>query len=227
MPLEEIFTAILSYLLGSFPTAYIFGKKKLNKDIRKIGTKNMGALNISRSIGKFYGFLTFLIDALKGSIPVLIAFRLQFNQWWTGICGLMAIIGHNWSIYLKFRGGKGGSTSTGVIATLFPAEAPISMLVFSILYLLSHNISLCLGFCLGLLPLIVYLYSESATLIIISALIPLIALIRIIPGIVDLLKVSKCNIKNIFLIIIKGFNKFEEENIIPKKKEDKECLSQR
>lgn len=226
MPIEEIFTAIISYLIGSFPTAYFFGKKKINKDIRKVGTKNMGALNVYRSIGKFYGFLTFLVDAIKGAIPVLIAFRLQFNQWWAGICGLMAIIGHNWSIYLKFRGGKGGSTSIGMLATLFPAELPVSLLVFSIIYFLSHNVSLCLGFCFGLLPLITYLYSESVTLIIISALIPTIALIRVIPGIIDMVKLSNHSPKNMLKIIIKGFNKFNEENL-EKKKGEKECLSQR
>jgi len=224
MPLEEIFTAILSYLIGSFPTAYVFGKRKINKDIRRVGTKNMGALNVYRSIGKFYGFLTFLIDAVKGALPVLIAFRLQFNQWWSGICGLMAIIGHNWSVYLRFKGGKGGSTSTGMIAALFTAELPVSLVVFGILYLLSHNVSLCLGFCLGLLPLIAYLYSESKTLVIIAALIPLIALIRIIPGIMNLIKVSNCNFKDMIRIIFKGFKKFEEENIV-KKKEEKGCLS--
>ncbi len=226
MPIEEIFTAIISYLIGSFPTAYVFGKKKINDDIREVGTKNMGALNVFHSIGKFYGFLTFLIDAIKGALPILIAFRLQFNQWWAGVCGLMAIIGHNWSIYLKFKGGKGGSTSMGMIAMLFPAELPLSLIVFSIIYLLSRNVSLCLGFCFGLLPLITYLYSEPVTLIVISALIPTIALIRIIPAIIDMVKLSNRSPKNMLKIIVKGFNKFEEENIA-KKKEEKECLSQR
>ncbi|HOW03135.1 MAG: glycerol-3-phosphate acyltransferase [Caldisericia bacterium] len=226
MPIEEIFTAIISYLIGSFPTAYVFGKKKMNKDIRRVGTKNMGALNVYRSIGKFYGFLTFTIDSIKGALPILIAFRLQFNQWWAGICGLMAIIGHNWSIYLKFKGGKGGSTSIGMIATLFPAELPITLFVFSIIYFFSRNISLCLGFCFGLLPLITYLYSESTTLIIISALIPTIALIRVIPGMIDMINLSERSPKNMLKIIVKGFNKFEEENIT-KKKGEKECLSQR
>ena len=226
MPIEEIFTAIISYLIGSFPTAYVFGKKKINDDIREVGTKNMGALNVFHSIGKFYGFLTFLIDAIKGALPILIAFRLQFNQWWAGVCGLMAIIGHNWSIYLKFKGGKGGSTSMGMIAMLFPAELPLSLIVFSIIYLLSRNVSLCLVFCFGLLPLITYLYSEPVTLIVISALIPTIALIRIIPAIIDMVKLSNRSPKNMLKIIVKGFNKFEEENIA-KKKEEKECLSQR
>jgi glycerol-3-phosphate acyltransferase PlsY len=216
--MEEIFTIIVSYIIGSFPTAYILGKRKTNADIRKIGTKNMGALNVYKSIGKFYGFLTFLIDAVKGILPVLIAYKLQFNQWWAGICGLMAIIGHNWSIFLKFRGGKGASTSTGLIAVLFPAELPVAIAVFGILYLLTCNISLCIGFCLGLLPLLAYLYSESITLIIIAGLIPLIALIRITPGIRDLIKLSEGKMSNAIKIIVKGFNKFEEENVLKKEK---------
>lgn len=212
----EIFTAFISYIIGSFPTAYIFGKRKINKDIRNIGTQNMGALNVYKTIGKFYGFMTFLIDALKGIIPVLIAYSLQFNQWWASICGLMAIIGHNWSIFLKFKGGKGGSTSVGLITILFPLEVPASLFVFIIIYLLTHNASLGIGFCLGLLPLLVYLYSGSTTLIIIAGLIPLIALIRITPLLINLIKLSKGNIKDIHKIIIKGFDKFEEENVLKK-----------
>jgi len=102
----------------------------------------------------------------------------------------------------------------------------LSLIVFSIIYLLSRNVSLCLGFCFGLLPLITYLYSEPVTLIVISALIPTIALIRIIPAIIDMVKLSNRSPKNMLKIIVKGFNKFEEENIA-KKKEEKECLSQR
>jgi hypothetical protein len=77
-----------------------------------------------------------------------------------------------------------------------------------------------------LLPLITYLYSESTTLIIISALIPTIALIRVIPGMIDMINLSERSPKNMLKIIVKGFNKFEEENIT-KKKGEKECLSQR
>ena len=218
MPLGEIFAAITSYILGSVPTAYLFGKKILKKDIRKIGTKNMGALNAFKSLGKFYGFLTFIIDVLKGVIPVLIAIQLQFNQFWIGICGLMAIIGHNWSIFLKFKGGKGASTSIGIMTALFAAELPISLIVFVFFFLTTHNVSFGLGFCFLLLPLLAILHSKSEALIIVSVMIPIIILVRVSPDIKKLFKLSKGNLREIIKILIMGFNKYErklgiEENI--------------
>jgi acyl phosphate:glycerol-3-phosphate acyltransferase len=211
MPFEEIFAALTSYLIGSFPTAYIFGKKLLKKDIRIIGTKNMGALNAFRSLGKFYGFLTFLIDALKGVIPVFVAIQLQFSQFWVGVCGLMAIIGHNWPIFMRFKGGKGASTTLGLMAILFVPELPISIIVFCLLFVLTQNVSFGLGFIFGLLPLLTIIKSQPAALIIIAILIPLIILIRVRSDVKKLFKLSKGNFIEIMKILIMGFNKYENK----------------
>jgi acyl phosphate:glycerol-3-phosphate acyltransferase len=210
MPFEEIFAAITSYLIGSFPTAYIFGKKILKKDIRNVGTMNMGALNAFQTLGKFYGFLTFLIDALKGIIPVFVAIQLQFSQFWIGVCGLMAIIGHNWSIYIKFKSGKGASTTIGLMISMFSRILPASIIVFGIFFLLTHNVSLGLALCFGSLPIFALIfYSHSQSLILVAILIPIIILIRLSPDIKKLFKLSKGNIKEMTKILILGFYKYE------------------
>jgi acyl phosphate:glycerol-3-phosphate acyltransferase len=211
MPFEEIFAALTSYLIGSFPTAYIFGKKILKKDIRNIGTMNMGAYNVFHSLGKFYGFLTFIIDALKGVIPVFVAIQLQFSQFWIGICGLMAIIGHNWPIFMKFKGGKGASTTLGLMAILFVPELPISIIVFCLLFVLTQNVSFGLGFIFGLLPLLTIIKSQPVALIIIAILIPLIILIRVRSDVKKLFKLSKGNFIEIMKILVMGFNKYENK----------------
>src|SRR3989339_2223413 len=111
---------LTSFLVGSFPTAFIFGLLANKKDIRIIGTKNMGALNAFSSLGPVYGILTFFIDGCKGFFPIYYALKTNFNFFIIGLCIVSVLCGHNWSIFLNFRGGKGGSTSSGIILALFP-----------------------------------------------------------------------------------------------------------
>ncbi len=131
---------ILSYLVGSIPTGLILSKA-VGIDIRKSGSGNIGATNVTRLLGKKLGIMTLLGDVLKAVIPMLSVHWYMVNFQKTispmdldlavSLCGGAAFLGHMYSIYLKFRGGKGVATALGVFIVLEPLAALISLLLFS------------------------------------------------------------------------------------------------
>lgn len=211
MELVETLSIVGSYFIGSFPSAYIFGILKKKKDIRIIGTKNMGALNAFKSLGPVYGLATFCIDFLKGFLPLWIAQKLDFSTLALSLSTIAVISGHDWSIFLRFKGGKGGATSGGVMLALFPSLFRFLFYIFLVLSFISNNLSLGIGFSVLLLPILVANYMPYQDLFIPSLIIPLIGLIRLIPNIVLMLQKSNGNLKEMFYITIQGFFMFEKK----------------
>ena len=209
MTFTEFIVAIFSYLIGSFPTAYIFGLIKKHKDIRMIGTKNMGALNVYKSIGPLFGILTLLIDGFKGYLPIYFALRNNFSFLALGICIVMVISGHNWSIFLQFHGGKGASTSAGIILALFPKVFLSSFFIFIFLTILTNNVSFGLGVSFLFLPFLVRLHSYSIGFFYLSFLIPMLGIIRLYPNFVSMLKESNGKFFDMLKITLHGFNKYK------------------
>lgn len=113
---------LAAYLLGSVPTGVLLARAR-GIDIRTAGSGNIGATNVLRTTGKLPALLTLLGDFLKGLLPVLIATRLNAGIIYSGMVGIAAILGHNYPIYLKFRGGKGVATSLGVLSVYSPVSA--------------------------------------------------------------------------------------------------------
>jgi glycerol-3-phosphate acyltransferase PlsY len=105
----------IGYLLGSIPTAYIAGHILKGDDIRQLGDENMGAANAFRELGSKTGILVGIIDAGKGALAVIIAQATNMPQYVVMIAGAAAVIGHNWPIFIGFRGGRGASTTIGVL----------------------------------------------------------------------------------------------------------------
>jgi glycerol-3-phosphate acyltransferase PlsY len=112
---------LLGYLIGSISFAYLFTYFLTGKDIRKIGTGNPGAANVARSIGKKWGVIVWLSDTIKGILPMIIAKNYGITNFlFLTLIGSSAVIGHCYSIFLKFKGGKGAATSGGVVLYLMP-----------------------------------------------------------------------------------------------------------
>ncbi|MBQ6976116.1 MAG: glycerol-3-phosphate acyltransferase, partial [Selenomonadaceae bacterium] len=116
---------IFSYLLGSIPNGLIFGKLIWHKDLRNFGSHNIGATNAWRVIGAKAGILIFLLDFLKGAVSVALAKIFVGDAWVMVLAGLLAILGHTFSIFLKLRGGQGVATGLGVIALMMPKVTAI------------------------------------------------------------------------------------------------------
>jgi glycerol-3-phosphate acyltransferase PlsY len=106
---------ILGYLLGSIPTGYIAGRIFKKVDIRRVGDGNMGAQNAFRQLGAKTGVVVGLIDAAKGALAILIAQAANLPQIAVLLAGAAAVIGHNWPVFIRFRGGRGEATTIGVL----------------------------------------------------------------------------------------------------------------
>lgn len=121
-----------SYLSGSFPTAYLVARAVKGIDIREHGSGNPGAANVAFCAGLPAGIVTWLVDALKGSAPTLLARHLYPDdpRRWI-LCAGLAIAGHVWPVWLRFRGGKAVATSFGVFLALFPAAALAGFVAFA------------------------------------------------------------------------------------------------
>lgn len=126
--------AVLAYLIGAIPNGFLIARAK-GIDIRKVGSGNIGATNVYRSVSKSLGLLTFFLDALKGALPAILFPKWAalcsagvLPAWLPLLFGGMAIVGHTWPVYLGFKGGKGVATSAGALIGIAPAATGIGLL---------------------------------------------------------------------------------------------------
>lgn len=174
-----ILTVVVAYLLGSIPTGFLVGKAR-GIDIRTIGSGNIGATNVFRYFGTVAGVLVLAVDALKGLVAVAVLTRLMWHVYGKSgslnehealeiMAGLAAVLGHNFTCWLRFKGGKGIATSAGVLAALVPYSLLIIFIVWVVVFGLTRFVSLasiCASFTL---PFAAWLTGSSPTLIAITA----------------------------------------------------------
>lgn len=147
MTIGIVLYSILAYLIGSVPTAYLVGKAIKGIDIRKHGSGNVGATNVFRTVGKGWGVCVLICDMLKGIIAVIVLSRLydgDFDniKYAQMIYGVFAICGHNWTLFLGFKGGKGVATTAGVIAAMFPLAFSFSFIIFITTVVMTRIVSI-------------------------------------------------------------------------------------
>jgi len=161
--LHAIIPIVLSYLLGSIPFGYLIVNATTGSDVRQTGSGGTGATNVSRSAGKGAGILTLFLDALKGTAAVLLAeFLLRSNDhaaWWIGACGVIAMLGHIFPVWLRFRGGKGVATGVGVFLILAPLAVLIAGVLFVVIVWTTRYVSLGSMLSAVAIPFIVWLLS--------------------------------------------------------------------
>jgi acyl phosphate:glycerol-3-phosphate acyltransferase len=155
-----LLTAALSYLLGSVPFGYVLVRVFCGQDIRQSGSGNIGATNVARS-SSILGGLTLLLDVLKGMSAVLLS-RVLFpgQELLTGVAGLFAVLGHIFTPWLRFRGGKGVATGLGSFLLLAPKAILIIMGVFVAVVMSFRYVSLASIIAVGLFPLAVWLLND-------------------------------------------------------------------
>ncbi len=128
---ELIIYIILSFLLGSIPFSYLITKFIAKKDIREIGSGNPGATNVVRALNKWYGLLVLALDVGKGILPVYLAKQVN-DPVFISLIALAVVLGHDYSIYLGFKGGKGVATSFGVLIVLAPVPIMVVAIIFTL-----------------------------------------------------------------------------------------------
>lgn len=138
----KILFAVLCYLFGAIPSGYILFRLSEKKDIRRFGSQATGATNVLRLKGWKYAIPVLLFDVAKGFLPVFLALKLFEDLVLALICGFLAVVGHCFPVYIKFKGGKGLATTLGAYALLAFKPALLSLAVFLIAIAISRYVSL-------------------------------------------------------------------------------------
>ena len=139
--LNEILLLAGAYLLGSIPTGLLLAKAA-GVDIRATGSGNIGATNVYRTLGRSVGIATLVGDCLKGLLPVLVAKYVGMPELWVALAGLAAFLGHVYTVFLGFKGGKGVATALGVFLGISPLSVLIALVIFIAVVATSRYISL-------------------------------------------------------------------------------------
>ncbi|MBN2238162.1 MAG: glycerol-3-phosphate acyltransferase [Dehalococcoidales bacterium] len=140
---------IIAYVLGSIPTAYLVTRFRIHKDIRTLGSGNVGAHNVYEHVGLPWAILTGIVDVAKGILAVVIAQSLvPEGIFWIMGAGLAVVIGHIWSVFLRFTGGNGIATTLGILLLLMTKEVGIAILVAILLITITRNLILSINIAL-------------------------------------------------------------------------------
>ncbi|GEA15763.1 MAG: acyl phosphate:glycerol-3-phosphate acyltransferase [Moorella sp. (in: firmicutes)] len=132
---------VLAYLIGSVPTAYVVGRYVYGFDIRRRGSGNVGATNALRTMGTFPGLLVLAADTFKGMLAVWLG-QAFGGPWLAAFTAMVAIIGHSWSIFLKFEGGRGVATTAGAVLVMAPSAIFWAVVIWFIIVVFTRYVSL-------------------------------------------------------------------------------------
>ena len=160
-------TAIGSYLLGAIPAGYLAGRLA-GIDIRNTGSGNIGATNVTRVLGKRYGYPVFLIDFLKGfaavRLSILISGRAHSTPTWLELVGILAavccVIGHSFPVWLQFKGGKGVATSAGALFALMPFVLLIGVVIWVVTFQFTRYVSVASMTAAVALPIVIWIMNS-------------------------------------------------------------------
>jgi acyl phosphate:glycerol-3-phosphate acyltransferase len=155
--LNHVWLLLAAYFLGSIPFGLLLAKLFGNADVRKAGSGNIGAANVARVAGPLAGILTLALDTAKGAAAVLLAARFAHESAaWMMLAALAALVGHCFSVWLKFKGGKGVATALGVFLALCPPAALAALLLFALVAACWRYVSLGSISAAAAMPLLMY-----------------------------------------------------------------------
>lgn len=151
--MSTVLTVIIAFLAGSFPTGVVLSTALSGRDVRTVGSGNSGAANVARTSGIRMGVLVALLDIAKGVIPLVIGLWLGIDHAGLAVAGLAAVLGHDFSVFLRFRGGKGVATTLGACLVLAPIATVIGLVLWLAVMLLWRYSSLASLVSLAVIPI--------------------------------------------------------------------------
>ena len=169
---------IAAYLIGSIPIGLILGKLIWKKDLRQLGSHNIGATNAWRVLGRKAGLLVFILDFLKGQLGVILGAFLLATPCAMVVGGLFAVLGHIFPIFIGFKGGKGVATSLGVIASLMPKITAIVFIVWLLLTLITRYVSVASIVAAVLTPILAAIFNQPTIYFLFTLAIAIIIVFR-------------------------------------------------
>lgn len=175
---DYLLTGVLAYLIGSIPSGLILGKLFWHTDLRQYGSHNIGATNAWRTLGKIPGIIVFLADSLKGQAGVLLGLSLVGTPLAAVIGGLLAIIGHSFSLFLRFHGGKGVATSLGVLTMLMGNVTLIVFVLWFTIVYMTRYVSLGSVVAGVLTPILAALFAYPMEYIVFTVIAALLVIVR-------------------------------------------------
>lgn len=165
--IQGVFMILGAYMLGSIPWGYIIGRI-YGVDVRTVGSKNIGATNVTRTVGRIPGKICFVLDFLKGGLPVLAAQQIAAAGVWKSGAELVVvavmlatILGHIFPVFLQFKGGKGVSTAAGSIMALAPIPLIAAFAVWVVVFLVSRYVSLASISAAAVLPVVAWAFAVA------------------------------------------------------------------
>ena len=167
--MDLLLVLLVSYLLGSFPTAYLLVKKIFKKDIREIGSGNPGMMNVLDNFGAKYAYIVGTVDILKGIIAVTIAKLYITSEPAAVLAGLTAIAGHDFTPFLKFKGGNGTATGGGAVLALMPVASSIACVTGLIVGIAVKSRRLGGNIAVILVPIMGFYLNETNLLVLLSS----------------------------------------------------------
>ena len=175
---EYLLTGVIAYLVGSIPSGLILGKLFWHTDLRKYGSHNIGATNAWRTLGKVPGIIVFLADSLKGQAGVLLGLSLVGTPLAAVIGGLLAIVGHSFSLFLRLHGGKGVATSLGVLTMLMGNVTLIVFVLWFTIVYMTRYVSLGSVVAGVLTPILAALFAYPMEYIVFTVIAALLVIVR-------------------------------------------------
>lgn len=187
MDIVLIVIALLAgYLIGSIPTAYIITRLRKGTDIRKVGSQNLGAMNVFYKVGFVEGLLVLLVDIGKGAAGVALARYLDTGLVIQMLAGFAVVLGHGFPVFLKFRGGRGGASCIGILIYLMPWGIPIYAGVFGLVLLITRFPTLSYSLAFLCFPFVGWLIYHSWELAVYSLGLLVLPLFKYIPRIIEM-----------------------------------------
>ncbi|MEA2723533.1 MAG: acyl phosphate:glycerol-3-phosphate acyltransferase [Gemmatimonadales bacterium] len=161
---QAVLWLLASYFVGAIPTSYLLSRLFAGIDLRKHGSGNLGATNLYRVLGWKYAIPAAAVDIAKGAIPVLVfAPQVSDSQLFALGCGVAAILGHVFSVFVGFKGGKGVATAAGVMLGLTPIALTVAAVVWALLVRITGYVSVASIAAAAVLPVAVYLLEDSTS----------------------------------------------------------------
>jgi len=185
--MKFLLSSLTGYLIGSIPFSFLIAKIFGKKDIRKVGTKNVGGSNVAREVGFIFGLIATILDILKGIFSIILIKLSGLSSPYIYFSGFFSIVGHSFPLFLNFQGGRSAATSLGVMLFLSFKETCLSFLIFSPLFIFKEvGLGVILSF--FILPIFIYFLKKDFSLFLFSIFVFLFLIFRRVSFLIEDIK---------------------------------------